>query len=376
MILAIDIGTTFLKMGLIDYSGNFHFSEKRAIGLTSSNIEGEVDPGNWVRGLKELYSGLTIRDIESIESIVISGNGPTFIPVDSNGTPVGHGLSWLDKRSLSVSDEITGILGYSIPPNFFLGRAFWYKKERPDDYRITASFLSCPEYLCYLLTGNIYTLLTSEGFINLYWSRDKVEKLGLDYSKFPEFISPYEPYGNLGASSIFPGVKNGIPVICAGPDFTMSILGTGSVKEGIVCDRTGTSEGINFCSEKNLVFDNLRTLPHIVSGLYTIAGLIPESGEYVLSDRVDLLMEKYRSVINSIVENGLNIQEIRVIGGHAGLERINRLKAESFSFPLKIYPEGSDLVGNAVLGSYVLGKYPSIITACDNMVKEKICYNV
>jgi len=375
MILAIDIGTTFLKVAIIDFKGEIFFSEKRVIDLSLDKDTREVDPVKWEIGLKFLCSSIPGKYVKLIKSIVVSGNGPTFIPVGRDMHPVGKALLWVDDRALKVVDEITDRLGEYLPPNFFLSKAYWFKKEHPELYDKTVHFLSCPEYISYLLTGNVYTLLPDEGFIDYYWTEKKIIKLGLDSNKFPGFISPYDTYGNLSSSRILSGVNAEIPVICAGPDFTMSILGTGSVSQGILCDRTGTSEGLNFCSASPVQIEGLRTLPHIVSGLYTVAGLIPLSGEYQLNDNIDQLIIEYRSIIDKMLKAGFDIKEIRVVGGHSGIEKINRLKAESFNIPLKIYSDGADLIGNAVLGSVVNGHYKDVKEACAFMIKEKFCYN-
>lgn len=39
----------------------------------------------------------------------------------------------------------------------------------------------------------------------------------------------------------------GIPVIGGGPDFVLTLLGTATVRPGRICDRSGTSDGINLC---------------------------------------------------------------------------------------------------------------------------------
>ena len=47
----------------------------------------------------------------------------------------------------------------------------------------------------------------------------------------------------------------------------------------MTCDRAGTSEGINYLSPDPIVGDGLRTLPGITPGTWTVAGLLPASGE-------------------------------------------------------------------------------------------------
>lgn len=375
MILAMDIGTTFLKVAVIDFNGTIYFFEKSAVAVNYINDIREVNPDYWNYGLKRLCSSIPDSFMKEITSVVISGNGPTIVPVDSNGDSIGNAFLWMDTRAESVTGEIHDLLGEYLPPNFFLSKAYWVKKDKTNLYNKTSHFLSCPEYISYLFTGRIFTLLPQKGFIDFYWNRDKILKLGMDPGKFPDFISPYEVYGEYDGRVKIPGLKIGTPIICAGPDFTMSVLGTGSIEEGIVCDRTGTSEGINFCSRFPRHINGLRTLPHIVDGLYTISGLIPDSGNYVMSGMYDSLIEEYRSIIQNMLDEGLSIQEIRIVGGHARIPELNKKKAACFPVPLRVYPEGSELIGNSILGSVVTGYYQSIEIACSKMIREEVCYN-
>ena len=151
-----------------------------------------MDPLKWATMLKKLCTGVPVKILLDVECIVVSGNGPTFIPVDKSGVPVGNALLWSDNRAIAVADEIETRLGYPLLPNFFLSKAYWFKKELNDKYRRTETFLSCPEYISFLLTGEKFTLLQDPGFMDYYWDDEKIDKLGLDRKKFPEYITPYQ----------------------------------------------------------------------------------------------------------------------------------------------------------------------------------------
>ncbi|MBN2617356.1 MAG: hypothetical protein JXR64_03480 [Spirochaetales bacterium] len=376
MILAIDIGTTFLKVAVVNYTGELLFFEKQAVSVDYVDSKKQVDPTSWKDVLQSISSGIDIKLLGKVEAVVVSGNGPTLVPVGSNGKPTSDALLWLDTQSSSLFNELLEKTGEPIPPNFFLGKAYWFMKEREDLYLKSDKFLSCPEYICYLLTDELFTLLPHPGFLKFYWTNEQIEKLGLDPLKFPPYINYNEIYGKLNNNSIINGVNIGTPVICGGPDFIMSLLGTGSIDYGIICDRTGTSEGINYCSNQLINIPGLRTLPHIADNLFTISGLIPESGNYILNGEEHKLLIEYKAIIDKMILSGFDIKEIRLIGGHANIEALNIEKSKLYDIPLKIYSEGSDLIGNAVLGSIVIKKYSSFKEACQNMIREKICYNI
>jgi xylulokinase len=74
------------------------------------------------------------------------------------------------------------------------------------------------------------------------------------------------------------GLPPGIPLAAGGSDFLMALLGSGVVHPGMTCDRAGTSEGINYCSDKNISHPRVRTLPHAVPGYFNVAGILSSTG--------------------------------------------------------------------------------------------------
>ena len=156
----------------------------------------------------------------------------------------------------------------------------------------------------------------------------------------------------------------------------MSVLGSGSVTEGTICDRTGTSEGINYCTKNNIRLEGFRTLPHIIPELFTVSGLIPNSGALYIEKSFRELLDNYKKIIDKYIEKKLPIKEIHIVGGHSLDDEFNIMKSKLYHFPLKVYPEGAELIGNAALGAFVLGRYESLISASEAMVRERICYNI
>jgi xylulokinase len=102
----------------------------------------------------------------------------------------------------------------------------------------------------------------------------------MDPQKFPPFIRPGETIGEVRreAEELL-GIPAGTPVVAGGPDFVMTLLGTATVRPGRVCDRAGTSEGINLCAEQAVEDERLLCLPHIIEGYTNISGIISTSGK-------------------------------------------------------------------------------------------------
>ncbi len=284
MILVFDIGTTVLKGALIKENGNFIKFGSRKLklknGLEPSMYE--ADPVQWKSAFIDIVEELCINksETEGIRALVISGNGPTLVPVDNKGEFIEPVMTWMDRRGISQSKKIEEYEGYYIDPTFYLPKALWLADNRREIYDKTKYFLSCPEAFSFWLTGEAVTILPGEKFEKYFWNRALLDRLDLDRSKFPDFTKPGNIIGRVlkrAAREI--GLPEGLPVIAAGPDFIVSLLGTASVYPGRACDRCGTSEGINLCTELYITDPRLMGYGHVIEGYYNVSGIISTSGK-------------------------------------------------------------------------------------------------
>ena len=282
MILVYDIGTSLIKGALFDHNAVIidHFEVPVALLENEDPLLHEQDPEAWINSIKEINKRIVNSLHGNIDGVVISGNGPTLLPAGVDGKPLTTAISWMDSRCSAESDIIKEITGSYIDSTFYLPKAYWLFKHRPDIYEKTEYFFSCPEYINFLLTGNAATILPGKHFLKYFWTDDILNRLSLDPGRFPGFIKPGSMVGRVTEKgmSLF-GLKAGIPVIAGGPDFIMSILGTGTISPGQACDRAGTSEGINLCSERMIADNRLLSYGHIIDDYYNISGIISTTGK-------------------------------------------------------------------------------------------------
>lgn len=286
MILTIDLGTTTLKAAVFNEKGVLSSIRHARIGKPSQAHE--VDPLLWSKALAETCQGL--GDLSLIEAVVISGNGPTLVPVlgkpeNKDGllyAKTAMARTWLDRRPIAESAEISEILGTFVDSGFFLPKALYLFRNERKTYEKSLWLLSSHEYLDYLLTGEAKAIIHSDDSIHWYWSESLVTRLGMDTKKFPPFCNPGEFVGPVTplASSLL-GIPQGIPLFAGAPDFYVSILGTGTVEVGQVCNRSGTSEGINLCTDKPVGDPRLMTYRHPIAPLYNVSGIISTSGKAI-----------------------------------------------------------------------------------------------
>jgi xylulokinase len=262
-ILCIDIGSSSLKGALIDFEGH-----ERAFARETYPREGG-SAADWEDALALILGRLFSRERLRPDALCVSGNGPTLVPLTHDGGALGP-LHWYN-----APPRPRGIRS----PSLFLPHAAWFRKERPRDYERTRYLLSSQEWLSHRLGGEAVTVLPTAAYGPYYWDAEQCRAFGLDMAKFPPFVKLGSPLGRVSAAAARRfTLPEGVPIIAGGPDFIMALIGLGVLEPGIVCDRAGTSEGINLCSAAPLETEDLRVLPHAAEGLWNIGVLIPSSG--------------------------------------------------------------------------------------------------
>lgn len=425
-ILAVDIGTTAMKGGLIDPKGNLQ-AYKRIVykNITHQGYQ-SWDSGVWIQCLADIVAGLGQNN--RIRAVTVSGQGPSLVPLDSNGQPLHHALLWLDQRSIPLEGT----------SSFFLPKINWFRENERALFDQTRWFVSCPEYLDFFLTGEVHTVTPSPEFKPYIWHEADWKLYGLDSTILPPFVTTGDLLGKITPkASRIVGLPAGIPVVAGGSDFLLSLLGAGAVRPGRVCDRAGTSEGINYCHTQPLTDPHLRTLPHVIQGLYNISGILSSTGRLfewyrkisgqmersykdILEDLGALPLERSRpyffptfessgnfefaqggflelspehsredlgrAVIESIgfgirkilgrfERLGCQATELRVTGGQARNHHWNQIKADITGCKVLVPQiEDAELLGGAITAYTALGEYENLTQASDALVRIQTVY--
>lgn len=433
--LCADIGTTSLKAALVSDKGQvLSFSKIEFTSTDKSKIALE-----WFEALKESISALKKNQIESlsenenlvdsktgtlnIDAICISGNGPTIVSED------GTTLLWNAPVDSSLIPDIKKILPPELSEKFshslFLPRILAFKNLYKKQFENQKIF-SGPEYLIWRLSNSQITILPEDRYEAAYWndqvltaisgstannsSPEKNESTGINCSpSMGPFVKPGFNCGTITkeiASQL--KISSSTKVIAGGPDFTVALIGTNTLQQGKLCNRAGSSEGLNWCTAKPVFASGIRTLPSVIPGLWNASILSHNSGDRIadskqayekennveisFSQYIKLCLEekdkngaqilqelsdffkdgisKFRTLSK---ENNIPLREtVMVTGGQAKNPLWLKHKAECSQINLATceIPD-SELIGDAVLASYGLGLYDSIQEAAEKMVKIK-----
>ena len=285
MLLTVDIGTSTFKSALWDYEGNC--LSTAAVPVIENINNGLMQPSLWLDAFEKCCRKL--GNLKKTETIIISGNGPSLVPVlgepfEENKflVPAENARLWFERSAEKYQAQVSELMGGFVDASFFLPKILYIKNEEKDLYDRTKFFLGCPEYLAYALTAEARTVFPCEGFDRWFWNDSALEKLQLDKEKFPDFIRPGELFGNIlhQAARHF-GFKKNIPVISGGPDFFAAILASGVTEPGQACDRTGSSEGINLCTKNKICDERLMSYGHPIKPHWNLSGIINTTGKAI-----------------------------------------------------------------------------------------------
>lgn len=347
-VLCADIGTSSIKLSFINPDGKQLCFVRESFPFDKVTA-GTVEARDWKEAFKQGIASLrkNCSDTE-IKAVIISGNGPTLVPVTHAGKSL-QPLYWHDERLYT-------------PPNlrqktssFFLPRAAWLKHHAENLYDDVKFFLSTQEWLSYQLGANPVTVLPSPSYTPFYWDDEQCSMFHLDVSKFAPFADLGAEIGKVSAEAAsYFDLPAAAPIIAGGPDYIMALIGTGTIKSGMVCDRAGSSEGINVCTDlpvhvAELQAQNLRPLPHVKNGLWNVNAMIPKSGSIFewFRDRTGQSGRPYTDMMQEIIgDQGFDCQNFAskssgadffpgrnaFTGSNAGRTEMGRAIVESIGF--------------------------------------------
>ncbi|MCL2763738.1 MAG: FGGY-family carbohydrate kinase [Treponema sp.] len=286
MLLTIDIGTSTFKSAL--WSCENRRLSYASVPLSISDVQKhEADPSQWLYAFSRCCKKL--GSLKKVEAIIISGNGPSLVPVlgepvFKNGlhVPAAASRLWLDRRAVEYQADVSKVMGGFVDASFFLPKILYIKNKEPQLYEKTKFFLGCPEYLAYALTSRARTVFPCDGYDRWFWNDTVLEKFKLEREKFPEYIRPGEQFGTITSDAArYFGFRKNICVVSGGPDFFAAILGSGVTAPGQACNRSGSSEGINLCMLNRPRDSRLLFYAHPVKPYWNLSGNINTTGKAI-----------------------------------------------------------------------------------------------
>jgi xylulokinase len=274
-ILAIDVGTSGTKVGVVDLDGKVVASAGgRYETLFLPNGGAEQVPSEWWEVVDQAARQVIAESGAGPGEIVAIGTTSQWsvtVAVDEQGQPLTNAISWMDSRGGKYNAEVVkgfpSLQGYGAsklfkwinivgaPPMLGgsdqIGHMLYLKHELPDIYRKTYKFLEPMDFINMRLTGkacatqnsNIATLMIDNRKLGATdydpWA---MQTAGIERAKLPDLLPVEGIVGTITPQMASRwGLSPNTVVITAANDNSVAPIGSGAIADFEAAAVLGTS---------------------------------------------------------------------------------------------------------------------------------------
>jgi xylulokinase len=303
--LAIDLGTSGLKVGLVSLSGAVAWTTGAELGTTLTSDGGaEQDPARWWRLITEAaraaVASATVPPSQVV-AVSVTGQWASTVPVAADGTPVGQCVLWMDSRGAAHARRRFGgpVAGYSPRPLATwvrktagapstsgadpIGHMLYLGLDRPEIAQAARWYLEPVDYVSMRFTG---TPAASPASMTAAWLTDNryPDRLGYDQGLVrmagvdPAKLPPLVPTGSVIAPvrpdvAAALGLGSEVMVVAGTPDLHSAAVGTGTT-DGTRCHLALSTTSWVSCAvtaKKTDAIRQIATVPGVLPGRYLVA---------------------------------------------------------------------------------------------------------
>lgn len=291
-ILAVDIGTTAMKIGVYRAPGAevssleqaASWSEDYAINTYNDGLFGDIEAEKWREALARGCRALSTW-MPAVDAVALSGTTPGLTAMDSDGEALLPAILMLDQRSRRQAAEIIARIGLDrllsttanmpVAGGCSLASILWIRDNAPELFARTACFGHSNTYVARWLTGELAIDPSSASLTALYnttandmsWNADIASQIGIDRDRLPRLIPSSESAGRVrDAAARELGLSRRPPVIIGGNDAVLAAYSAGCSEPGQVINVNGTCEITLVCLGKCYPSRNYNIRAHVVPG--------------------------------------------------------------------------------------------------------------
>ena len=287
MILAVDIGTTGMKMGVFRIAGETlelvrQFSQEYDVNIYNDGLFGDIEQDKWTRafvaGCKSMEE--VVCDVDVIS---LSGTTPGLTAMDADGEALYPAILMLDQRSRKQAQFIIDTVGMKsllqttanmpVAGGCSLASILWIKDNCPEIFNKTYKFGHSNTYIAHWLTGVFAIDPSSASLTALYntvandlaWNEDIASTFGVSLEKLPRIVPAYEAVGRVRKSlSRELGLGREPAVLIGGNDAALAAYSVGIEEPGDIINVNGTCEITLVCLDKCLASANYNIRAHVL----------------------------------------------------------------------------------------------------------------
>jgi xylulokinase len=289
LILAVDIGTSGMKMGVFDAAsasfeplGAFHQSYE-----ARTYREGQwsdIDPALWQRAFQAGALALS-EHLADVEVIALSGTTPALTAVDATGAPAYPAILMLDQRSREQASRIIATIGLErllretgnmpVAGGCSLASILWMKENEPEAYRKARWFVHSNGFFSLWLTGEPAMDPSSASLTGLYdtaaagwsWKVEIAQACGVEPASLPPLLASSASPGRVRRElARAMGLARRPAVVIGGNDAVLAAHSLGVREPGEVVNVNGTCEITLVCMDRCHASPTYNVRCHVVPG--------------------------------------------------------------------------------------------------------------
>lgn len=256
LVLAIDIGGSGLKAGLVDGRGTVLATAGVAVAEASPAPGwAQQDADAWWQGLVMLMPDLLAGRGGRLAAIAVTGATRSQVVTDATGRPLLPAIMFRDRRAAEHGD-----------PFHPHARLLWLQRERPAEMGRAAHVLQPKDQLGLRLTGHALSDPVSSYLT-----------AGPPPAGAPAHLLPANAAIGTRLGPLLPeaaallGLPAGLPVVLTGMDTWCATLAIGAVRVGAAYVSSGSSEVLGLMTDRPLVALGL-VCPPWGDGLWHLGG--------------------------------------------------------------------------------------------------------
>jgi len=277
LLLGIDLGTSFIKVSIIDSQSGKRISTAQYPDSETEIVSqkkgwAEQDPSVWWENTKKaiLKANATgLYNPKNIGAIGIAYQMHGLVIVDKEQKPLRNSIIWCDSRAVDIGNKAfsnlapQGFLNSHLnsPGNFTASKLAWVKEQEPEIYERIYKFMLPGDFLCMCLTKEINSNPSSisEGILWDFEKNELSETLlsyyGIDKALVPDIQPIFSNYGQLDVKIAEElGLSEHAFVAYKAGDQPNNALSLGVIDAGEVAATAGTS-GVIYAVADHLIFD-------------------------------------------------------------------------------------------------------------------------
>ncbi|KPL22550.1 MAG: hypothetical protein AMJ75_07865 [Phycisphaerae bacterium SM1_79] len=287
MILAVDIGTTGMKMGVFRIVDGVlslvgQFSQEYAVNIYNDGLFGDIEQDKWKRAFTAGCKAME-EAIDNVDVISLSGTTPGLTAMDKNGEALYPAILMLDQRSRKQARHIIETVGMEsllettanmpVAGGCSLASILWIKENHAEIFNKTHKFGHSNTYIARWLTGVFAIDPSSASLTALYntvrndftWNEDIAVTFGISRDQLPKIVPAYESVGRIGKSLAQElGLRKEPAVLIGGNDAVLAAYSVGIKEPGDVINVNGTCEIILVCLDECLASANYNVRAHVL----------------------------------------------------------------------------------------------------------------